>query len=83
VPAEIPDDEETQSATSELVHNAMNAIRSEFEPRSWQMFWRVVVDGHLPRDVAEDMGVTPDAVRMVKSRILRRLRQELGDLEEE
>ena len=32
------------------------------------------------RDVAGELGVTPDAVRMAKSRVLRRLREELPDL---
>ncbi len=34
----------------------------------------------LNADVAAELGVTPDAVRMAKSRVLRRLRDELPDL---
>jgi RNA polymerase sigma-70 factor, ECF subfamily len=41
----------------------------------------VAVQGHSPRDVAADLGVTPDAVRMAKSRVLRRLREELPELD--
>lgn len=54
--------------------------RSEFEPRSWQAFWRSAVDGIPTAVVAEELGVTAAAVRQSRSRILRRLRQQLGDL---
>lgn len=59
---------------------ALEMIRAEFEERTWQAFWRVTVHGHSPREVAEDLGITPSAVRLAKSRVLRRLREELGDL---
>ncbi len=63
-----------------VVHRALEQIRAEFEPRTWQMFWRATVECHATRDIAAELGVTPDAVRMAKSRILRRLREELADL---
>ena len=37
----------------------------------------------LNADVAAELGVTPDAMRMAKSRVLRRLRDELPDLADE
>src|SRR5262249_25540250 len=49
----------------------------EFEPRSWQAFWRVVVQGDRPDDIAAELDMTVNAVYLSKSRILRRLRQEL------
>jgi len=60
---------------------ALELIRAEFEDRTWQAFWRVTVDGQPTKDVAQELGVTPSAVRLAKSRVLRRLREELGDLE--
>ena len=33
-----------------------------------------------PADIAADMGISPAAVRKAKSRVLHRLRQEVGDL---
>ena len=53
---------------------------SEFEPRTWHAFWRVAVLGHPVDLIASDMGVTPAAVRKAKSRILHRLKEEIGDL---
>jgi len=61
---------------------AMELIRGEFEPKTWTMFWRVVVEGQDAGNVAADLGVSPSAVRLAKSRVLRRLREELSGLDE-
>ena len=74
-----PDDSE-QAEVGRLYHRALELVRGEFEERSWQMFWRAAVDGHAPVDIATDMGVTAAAVRKAKSRVLHRLREEVGDL---
>jgi RNA polymerase sigma-70 factor (ECF subfamily) len=63
-----------------LYHRALELVRSEFENRTWQAFWKVAVDGQAAGDVAAEMGMTPTAVRKAKSRVLLRLRQEIGDL---
>jgi RNA polymerase sigma-70 factor (ECF subfamily) len=76
------DDPEEASQFSALVQRALGQLRGEFEPRTWQAFWRVTVDGLQAADVAVELGTTANAVRMAKSRVLRRLREELGDLVE-
>jgi RNA polymerase sigma-70 factor (ECF subfamily) len=58
---------------------ALESIRGEFHERTWQAFWCVVVDGRTAVDVAAEMEMKPGAVRVAKSRILMRLRRELGD----
>ena len=55
-------------------------IREEFEPRTWQAFWQTAVEGRAASDVAADFGMSPGAVRVAKSRVLHRLRAELGEL---
>ena len=65
---------------SSLYHRALELVRSEFEERSWQAFWRVAIDGQTPAVVAGELGVSPAAIRQAKSRILRRLKEEVGDL---
>jgi len=70
---------------AEQVHalrlRALELIRAAFQPKTWNMFWRVTVDGEATAEVARDLSVSPSAVRLAKSRILRRLREELGDIE--
>ena len=63
-----------------MLHRALEAIAADFEERTWQMFWLTAVDGREPADVAVQFGVTPVAVRKAKSRVLQRLRAEIGDL---
>ena len=66
--------------TASLFHRALDFVRGEFEERTWRAFWRAVVEGHSTAEIAADMGITANAVRQAKSRVLRRLRQELGDV---
>ncbi|MCE9606088.1 MAG: sigma-70 family RNA polymerase sigma factor [Planctomycetia bacterium] len=63
-----------------LFRRGLDLIRSEFEPRTWQAFWMTAVDGRATADVAADLAMTSGAVRVAKSRVLHRLRTELGDL---
>lgn len=82
VPEPVWDEPESDQAAShqELFHRALALIRTEFEERTWQAFWRVVVDGRAPQDVADELAMSPGAVRVAKCRILQRLRHALGDL---
>lgn len=66
--------------TARLLRRVLERIRVDFEESTWQAFWQAAVEGHSPVDVAVDLGLSADAVRQAKSRILRRLRAELGDL---
>jgi RNA polymerase sigma-70 factor (ECF subfamily) len=63
-----------------LLARALELIRSEFEERTWQAFWSVVVEERLPADVATALQISVNAVYIARSRILRRLRDELSDL---
>lgn len=63
----------------ELLHKALESIRGEFHERTWQAFWRVVVEGRTAVDAGADLNMKPGAVRVAKSRVLMRLRRELGD----
>ncbi|MBY0521920.1 MAG: sigma-70 family RNA polymerase sigma factor [Gemmataceae bacterium] len=78
--AETDQAEDSDEQLSGLYHRALELVRGEFEVRTWQAFWRCAVEGHAPADVAADLGVTAAAVRMAKSRVLRRLREEVGDV---
>jgi RNA polymerase sigma-70 factor, ECF subfamily len=72
--------EEDPNDRAELYHRGLELVRNEFETRTWQMFWQHTVDGQTAADVGAHLGVTSAAVRQAKSRVLRRLREVLGDL---
>jgi RNA polymerase sigma-70 factor, ECF subfamily len=63
----------------DLLFKALESIRGEFHERTWQAFWRVAVDGRAAVDVGAEMNMKPGTVRVAKSRVLLRLRRELGD----
>ena len=76
----VSDHEEAESEALGIVYeHALKLVRNEFEDRTWQAFWRAVVDGQAPTVVAEDLGVTAAAVRQAKSRVLRRLKIIIGE----
>lgn len=71
---------EPSSATSRksLVHRALELIRHDFQQQTWQAFLRLAVAGQSAVEIAEDLGMTPAAVRQAKYRVLSRLHDELG-----
>jgi len=79
-----PDRESPSQETGHhpLYHRALALVREHFTEGTWNAFRRTVLDGQAPRDVAQELGMSPGAVRVAKSRVLQRLRSELGDLEE-
>jgi RNA polymerase sigma-70 factor (ECF subfamily) len=69
-----------EAQTGDLYRRALELIRSEFKERTWRAFLLVTVEGRLPADVAAELGITPGAVYIAKSRVLKRLREEFGEL---
>lgn len=63
-----------------LVHRALELMQREFEPKTWQACWEQVVSGDSASVVAQRLGMTENAVYLAKSRVLRRLRNELDGL---
>jgi RNA polymerase sigma-70 factor (ECF subfamily) len=63
-----------------LLRRALVLLQADVEPRTWQAFWRVVVEGQAPSQVAQDLGLTTNAIYLLKARLLRRLRDEFGQL---
>lgn len=59
---------------------ALELVKAEFEERTWQAFWRATVDEQPTSTIAEDLEMSVNAVRLAKSRVLRRLRSELEGL---
>jgi RNA polymerase sigma-70 factor (ECF subfamily) len=75
------DDSSEVRAIRGVLGRALELIRVEFEERTWRAFWLTAVEDRIPRDVAAELGMSQGAVRVAKSRVLRRLREELGELE--
>jgi len=63
-----------------LVRQAMSLMQSEFEPATWKACWEHTVSERPAQDVAKELGMTVNAVYLAKSRVLRRLREQLAGL---
>lgn len=61
-----------------IVQRAVELVRSGVEERTWQAFWQTAIEGQPTAEVAESLGLSCDSVRQSRSRILRRLREELS-----
>jgi RNA polymerase sigma-70 factor, ECF subfamily len=55
-------------------------VQPDFQPTTWEAFRRFALDGLPAAQVAEESGLSENAVLQAKSRILKRLRAEAGDL---
>ena len=78
-PAAAPAEDEAQEINN-LYRRVVEQVRGEFEPATWQAFWLTVIEGRSPAALAAEMRVTPAAVRKAKSRVLLRLKEEMGEL---
>jgi RNA polymerase sigma-70 factor (ECF subfamily) len=63
-----------------VVRRALDLIRHEFEPTTWNAFWDCVTTDRPAAEIAARLDTTPAAVYQAKSRVLRRLRQDLDGL---
>lgn len=63
-----------------VLRQLLTLAESHFEPKTWQAFCRVVLEGAKPDVVAQEMGISLNAVCLAKSRVIRRLRQESAGL---
>ena len=79
--APVDDDlDDPPAERNALYKRALALVKGEFEGKTWQMFWACTVEGKPPGEVAAGLGVSAAAVRQAKSRVLRRLKEEIGDL---
>ena len=74
--------EDAPQEFQEVLRRAMDLVQVEFTDKSWKAFWQVTIEGRKAVDVAADLEISPGAVYIAKSRVLKRLREELDGLEE-
>jgi RNA polymerase sigma-70 factor, ECF subfamily len=75
-----PDPGEEAAEVTGLYRRALDLLRAHFEENTWRAFWGVAVDSRPTDVVAGELGMSAVAVRIAKSRVLARLREEMQDL---
>lgn len=63
-----------------VIGQALRILEAEFQPPTWRIFHEHLVLDKPAADVAAQLGISLDSVYTAKSRVLRRLRQELDGL---
>jgi RNA polymerase sigma factor (sigma-70 family) len=56
---------------------AMERVKVEFQENTWRAFWLTAVEGLAAADAAKQVGVSPGAIYVAKSRVLARLKEEV------
>lgn len=79
------DDETTRTLTleyrREVFQVAARMTQPQFDPDTWQAFWRTAVESQSARDVANELNRTVGSVYTARSRVLARLRQWVAELD--
>jgi len=63
-----------------LFNQAIQLIRQEFGPRDQRIIEALLCENQDPREIAAQLGISRNTIYIVKSRVMRRLREEFADL---
>jgi len=63
-----------------VLRRLLELLEPEFEPATWRAFRLLVLEGRSTAAVAAELGLSANAVRIAKSRVLSRLRRESSGL---
>lgn len=77
---EQPTEIDEESERRLLTRRALEIIKEDFDPKTWEAFIRMVPGTETSAEIGQDLGMSSDAVRKAKSRIHKRIREEFGDL---
>ena len=69
-----------QDHDKHVFQRLLAVVETDFAPVTWQAFTRFALDSQPAARVAADLGMSISAVIQAKSRVLKRLREEAGDL---
>ncbi len=58
----------------------MAVVQPDFSPATWEAFRRFALEGQPAARVAGELGMSENAVIRSKARVLKRLREEAGEL---
>lgn len=66
----------------EVFRWAARQIRNEFQPSTWDAFWLSAVEGQSVEEVARQLDKTPGTIYAARSRVIRRLREKVAEMDE-
>lgn len=78
-----PDSAEADSAEwnaawrRQLFQTAAKQVQADFTEVTWSAFWQTAVDGRAGQDVATELGLSVAAVYLAKSRVMKRIKEQI------
>ena len=78
-PLPLPGEDE-EFEIDQVYRRVLEQVRGEFEERHWLAFWLTAIEGRTPASIAAELDMTVGNIRQAKSRVLRRIKLEVGDL---
>lgn len=70
-----------QERQERVFQMAAERIRTEFAAETWTAFWSTAVEGQSPETVAESLGKNVGSIYAARSRVVRRLRDVVNQIE--
>lgn len=78
---DAPDEEAwRREHQAHLVRWAAAQIQSDFGSQTWSAFWRTAMGGEAAQTVADELGLSLNALYIARSRVTSRLREVIDDL---
>ena len=71
-----------QQYEKQLFRWAAEQIRGEFNEKHWQAFWQTAVDGRGGQEVANGLEMSLGALYAAKSRVVRRLKEKIQQIDD-
>jgi RNA polymerase sigma-70 factor (ECF subfamily) len=84
-----PDDNADEQADWErswqqhLFDLAATRVKDQFEPTTWRAFWCTAVEAQPVQAVARELGLTPGAVYIARSRVMAKLRKIVEEIDDD
>jgi len=63
-----------------VIQKLLAVVKPDFNPTTWKAFQRFGIEGIPAVRIAEELGLSENAVILAKSRVFKRLREQAGDL---
>jgi RNA polymerase sigma-70 factor (ECF subfamily) len=63
-----------------VIRRLLELLECEFEPATWRAFCGLVLEAKSTAEVASELGISVNAARIAKSRVMRRFREEVDGL---
>lgn len=79
---DLDDDDWDREYDRKVFAWAAERVQPEFQASTWKAFWLTAVEGRDAQDAGKQLGLSPGAVYVAKSRVLARLREEIRELSE-